>query len=91
MGSKQFAELDWRESNLRLTKPCCRRRIDAVRQFCSTGEAVKLHALANGVDGIYRRINDSATSERIHKIGALPAQCSDARRPTQSLTPALDL
>jgi hypothetical protein len=51
----------------------------------------KPHALANGVDGIYRRINDSATSERIHKIGVLPAQYSAVRRPTQSLTPALDL
>jgi hypothetical protein len=51
----------------------------------------KTHALANGVDGIYRRINDSATSERIHKIGVLPPQCSAVRRPTQSLTPAVDL
>jgi hypothetical protein len=51
----------------------------------------KTHALANVVDGIYRRINDSATSERIHKIGVLPAQCSGARMPSQSLTPAVDL
>ena len=28
----------------------------------------KTHAVVNDVDGIYRRINDSATSERIHKI-----------------------
>jgi hypothetical protein len=51
----------------------------------------KTQALANLVDGIYRRIIDSATSERIHKIGVLPAQCSDARMPSQSLTPAVDL
>jgi hypothetical protein len=51
----------------------------------------KSHALANGVGGIYRRINDSATSERIHKIGVLPAQCSAVRRQTQSLIRALDL
>ena len=50
----------------------------------------KTHALANVVDGIYRRINDSATFEQIHKIGVLPPQRSAVRRPTQSRTPAVD-
>jgi hypothetical protein len=36
MGHKQFAELDWREKNSRLAKPCCVRLVDAARQFCST-------------------------------------------------------
>jgi hypothetical protein len=50
----------------------------------------KTHAVVNDVDGIYRRINDSATSERIHKIDVLPPQCSVVRRPIQSRTPAFD-
>jgi hypothetical protein len=40
---------------------------------------------------VYTSINDLATCERIHKIGVLPPQCSAVRRPTQSLTPAVDL
>ena len=40
---------------------------------------------------LYRRIKDSATCERIHKIGVLPPQCSAVRRPTQSRNPAVDL
>jgi hypothetical protein len=114
----QSTSSSWIGANkiFRLTMPCCRRHVDAIRQFCSTAEAVKSqenevghksriehsghnglqirgksHALTKGVDRIYRRINDSATSERSHKIGVLPAQCSAVRKPTQSLTPALDL
>ena len=39
---------------------------------------------------LYRRIKDSATGERIHKIGVRLLQCYDVREPSQSRTPAVD-
>jgi hypothetical protein len=47
-------------------------------------------ALAYVVDGIYRRINDSVTCGRIHKIGVQLLQCYGVRGPSQSRSPAVD-
>jgi F0F1-type ATP synthase alpha subunit len=41
-GPTQFVELDWREYNLPIGKAMLGRLVDADRQFCATGEAVKL-------------------------------------------------
>jgi len=59
-----------------------RERNSVLRVQLSTADPksrAKTHALANLVDGIYRRINDSVTCERIHKIGVQLLQCYGVR------------
>src|SRR5258707_11336609 len=70
-----------------------RERNSVLRVQLSTADPksrAKTHALANVVDGIYRRINDSVTCERIHKIGVQLLLCYGVRGPSQSRTPAVD-
>jgi hypothetical protein len=81
------ARSSWnRDTGARKGQPECRR----THVFIDPKSRAKTHALTNVVDGIYRRINAPATSERIHKIGVLRPQCSAVRGPSQFLTPAVD-
>ena len=66
MGPKQFRRTGLATKKIfRLAKPCCGRLVDAARQFCSTGEAVKLPREKNSVLRVELRTVELAASHEL--------------------------